>query len=139
MAYADYEYYISEYLLGKTPTVPETEFPYWEKQAEAEVNSLTFCRLKGMIVDEVKDCTCAIVELLYRAHSVSEQAFQAGGAGPLASYSNDGESGTYDLSQSVYTESGKRAEIKRLVYKYLGNTGLLYAGVSGCRRCHHES
>ncbi len=142
MAYADYNYYVSEYLLGKTPAVPETEYLYWEKQSRAEIDAYTFCRLNGtktVISTQVKDCTCAIAELLYRAHSVSEQAFQAGGAGPLVSYSNDGESGTYDLSQSIYTEDGKRAEIKRLVYKYLGNTGLLYAGVSGCRRYHHES
>lgn len=141
MAYADYEYYVSGYLLGRSPAVPEAEYLYWEKQARGEIDLYTFDRLKGagaVISEQVKDCTCSIAELLYRAHSVSEQAFQAGGAGLLVSYSNDGESGTYDLSQSVYTEDGKKAEIRRLVYKYLGNTGLLYAGISGCRGGCHE-
>lgn len=132
MAYADYAYYVSEYLAGREPPVPNTDFPYWEKQARREIDAWTFGRLQknpALITDDVKDCTCAIAELLYKADSVMEQARADGAAGILASYSNDGESGTYDLKESVYTESGKKSEIRRLIYRYLGNTGLLYAGV----------
>ena len=49
--------------------------------------------------------------------------------GPLASYGNDGETGTYDLSRSVYTEEGKRKKIREIIEKHLGNTGLMYLGV----------
>lgn len=135
MTYADYEYYLDSYLLGKAPAVPDEVFLYWEKQARAEVDVRTFGRLRAdprLVSDEVKDCVCAVAELLYKADCIAEQARQEGAAGPLASYSNDGESGTYDLSGSVYTESGKRAEIRRLLYRYLGNTGLLFAGVRRC-------
>lgn len=139
MAYADYDYYETGYLLGKAPAVPDTVFLFWEKQARIFVDAYTFGRLKdnsGLVTDEVRDCVCAIAELLYKADSVSEQALQAGGAGPLSSYSNDGESGTFDLSQSMYTESGKKTAVQNLVYQYLGDTGLLYAGLSrpGCCR-----
>lgn len=135
MVYADYEYYLDGYLLGKAPAVPDGVFLYWEKQARAEVDARTFGRLRadpGLVSDDVKDCVCAVAELLYKADSIAEQARQEGAAGPLASYSNDGESGTYDLKESVYTESGKKTEIRRLIYRYLANTGLLYAGVRRC-------
>ena len=43
--YADYEYYISEYLLGRSPAVPESEFLFWEKQARTEIDRFTFGRV----------------------------------------------------------------------------------------------
>ena len=130
--YVDYEYYTSGYLLGKKPTVPEGEFCFWEKQARGVIDMHTFGRLTSdpsLVSDKVKDCACAIAELFYRANSVSEQALSEGAPGPLASYSNDGESGSFDLRESIYTESGKKAEARRLVYQYLGNSGLLYSGL----------
>lgn len=130
--YADCRYYEEEYLMGASPAVPEKDFRFWEKQARREIDARTFNRIRtneGLITEDVKDCTCAIAELLYKANSLSEQALQDGAAGPLSSYSNDGESGSFDLSQSIYTESGKKAEISRLIHQYLGNTGLLYAGI----------
>ena len=130
--YADHDYYISEYLMGKKPAVPEEEFAFFEKQARKVIDVHTFGRMTanpGLICEEVKDCTCAITELLYKADSVSDQAFNNGAPGPLVSYSNDGESGSFDLKESIYTESGKNAKAKQLIYQYLGNTGLLYAGV----------
>lgn len=130
--YADYDYYTEKYLLGKSPAIPAGDFLFWEKQAREEIDRHTFGRLiadPGLISEKVKDCSCALAELLYRANSVAQQALNEGAAGPLASYSNDGESGTFDLKESIYTESGKRAEAKRLIYKYLGNTGLLYSGL----------
>lgn len=130
--YADYSDYEREYLLGRSPAIPDEVFPYWEKQARSEVDRYTFDRLNGhpeLVSDKVKDCTCELAELLYQADSTAQQALQQGGAGPLASYSNDGESGTFDLSQSNYTESGKQAKIREIIHRHLGNTGLLYAGV----------
>ena len=132
MAYADYTYYISQYLLGKEPPVPASEFDFWEKQARRELDAYTCDRLianPGLITEKVKDCTCAVAELLYKANNLSEKNLEEGAAGPLASYSNDGESGSFNLQESIYTESGKKKEIRRLVYLYLGNTGLLYSGI----------
>ena len=128
--YADYGYYTDGYLLGCSPAVPEAVFPYWEKQAERVLNQYTFSRLVsnfGLITDEVKDCTCELAELLYQADKSAQQAAEQGGV--LQSYSNDGESGTFDLSQSTFTEEGKQKKIREIIYRYLGNTGLLYSGV----------
>lgn len=130
--YADYNYYTSGYLLGRNPVVLEEAFPYWEKQAAREIDKYTYGRLLAhpeLVSDDVKDCACELAELLYQADSVSQQALQQGGAGPLVSYSNDGESGTFDLSQSSFTEEGKAKKVKEIIYKHLTSTGLLYAGV----------
>lgn len=128
--YASYNYYESGYLLGRDPKLSEDDFPLWEKQAERVLNQYTFSRLAsnfGLITDEVKDCTCELAELLYQADKSAQQAAEQGGI--LQSYSNDGESGTFDLSQSTFTEEGKAKKTREIIYRYLGNTGLLYTGV----------
>lgn len=67
--YADYEFYTSEYLLGKAPTVPEESFPYWEREARMQIDSYTFGRIGSLpeSPEEVKLCTCAVAEVLYQA------------------------------------------------------------------------
>lgn len=130
MRYASYDYYTSRYLMDLEPSIPEDDFLRWEKQAECVIDQYTFNRLKtdsGLINSKVKDCTCELAELLYKADNVAQQAAEQGGF--LESYSNDGESGSFDLSQSTYTEEGKAKKTKEIIYRYLGNTGLLYAGV----------
>lgn len=132
--YTDHEYYTGGYLLGREPTIPGEMFLFWEKQAGKEIDKHTFGRLRGhpeLVTDDVKDCACELAELLYQADTVSQQALQQGGAGLLSSYSNDGESGTFDLSQSAYTEEGGARKTREIIYKHLACTGLLYAGVNG--------
>ncbi|CDB76579.1 uncharacterized protein BN552_01432 [Blautia sp. CAG:237] len=128
--YVNYGYYESKYLLGREPTVPEDDFMFWEKQTERVLNQYTFGRLTAdteLLTDEVKDCACELAELLYQADRSAQQAAVQGGV--LQSYSNDGESGTFDLSQSTFTEEGKAKKISEIIHRYLGNTGLLYRGV----------
>lgn len=128
--YVSYSYYVSEYLMGQKPKIPEDDFCFWEKQAERVLNQYTFSRLVsdfGLITDDVKDCTCELLELLYQANKSTQQAAEQGGV--LQSYSNDGESGTFDLSQSIFTEEGKARKTKEIIHRYLGDTGLLYQGV----------
>lgn len=134
MVYADYSYYTSEYLLNRQPSVPGEDYLFWEREARRQIDAATFDRIHqiSIIPDSVKECTCAITEFLYKAHTLSESNLSNGIAGPLVSWNNDGNSGSIDASQSIYTESGKKAEIRRLIYLYLGNTGLLYAGVDYC-------
>lgn len=129
--YADFSDY-EKYSEKKEPLIPGDSWTNWERQAEGEIDKRTMGRLKtnpALVTEAVKNCTCELAELLYQANEFSEQARQQGGAGPLTSYSNDGESGTFDLSQSVYTEDGKAGKIKEIIYRYLAFTGLLYAGV----------
>lgn len=128
--YASYGYYKTTYLMGRKPKIQEEDFQFWEKQAERVLNQYTFSRLTsdfGLITDDVKDCTCELLELLYQADKSTQQAAEQGGV--LQSYSNDGESGTFDLSQSIFTEEGKARKTKEIIHRYLGDTGLLYQGV----------
>lgn len=133
-AYVNYDYYKSEYLLGVSPVVPEEKFDYWEKQAAKEIDQFTYGRIKAnsdLICDEVKECTCAIAELLYKADTLTESVLKEGMTGVITSYNNDGQSASFDVSQSIYTETGKKKEIRRIIQQNLGNTGLLYRGVKG--------
>lgn len=128
--YADYEYYI-EQLCGKEPSVPEETWGYWERMARLEIDAATHGRSARLttLPDNLKECVCAVAEVLYRT-DVQSQSFQEQGlAGPLQSWANDGQSGTVALGESIYTESGKNKEIGRLLRLYLAGTGLLYAGV----------
>lgn len=131
MAYADYGYYVGSYLLGREPAVPEDEFPFWEKQARTEIDLQTFNRLKGAeeVPEEAKDCVCALAELLYKADRLDSENLAEGVAGALTSYSNDGQSGSFDVSQSVYTVDGRKKETERIIRKYLLGTGLMFKGV----------
>ena len=79
--------------------------------------------------EEVKLCTCAVAEVLYKADKAKTEQQESGLAGPLASWSNDGQSGTVDLSNSTLTETGKMKEVRRLIAQYLCNTGLMYRGL----------
>ena len=119
--YADYEFYTSGYLLGKSPVVPEESFLYWEREARAQIDLYTFGR--------VKLCTCAVAEVLYQADKAKVEQQESGLAGPLASWSNDGQSGTVDLSNSALTETGKMKEVRRLIVQHLSSTGLIYRGL----------
>lgn len=108
MLYVDYEYYVSGYLLGRSPAVPEDSFAYFEKQAERILNQHTFSRLVAdckLITDDVRDCTCELAELLYQADQVAQQSVEQGGV--LQSYSNDGESGL-STCLSPFTRSPER-------------------------------
>ena len=129
--YVDYEFYTSEYLLGKTPVVPEESFLYWEREARAQVDLYTIgiVKTKAEAPEEVKLCTCAVAEVLYQADKAKAEQQESGLAGPLSSWSNDGQSGTVDLSNSTLTETGKMKEVRRLIAQYLCNTGLMYRGL----------
>lgn len=128
--YVNYGYYESKYLCDREPVVPEDDFCFWEKQAARVVDQYTFGRLasnSGLVTGDVKECICELTELLYQADKIVQQAAEQGGM--LQSYSNDGESGTFDLSQSTFTEDGKTKKIREIIHRYLGNTNLLYRGV----------
>ena len=113
MQYVTYSYYELRYLLGKDPIVPEEEFMYWEKQTRTEIDKYTFDRIavdSSLITDRIRDCCCELVELLYQSNQMQQQSIAHGDIGPLVTFNNDGQSGTYDLSKSclLYTSPSPR-------------------------------
>jgi hypothetical protein len=123
---------------GSTAVMTDTQFPFYEKKAETELARLTFDQLKSVVIvgtvatividdvtytlvlDDIKFCLCEIAEFLYQV----EQA-QASG---LTSFSNDGQSGSYDASR--FSASGKQKQLRMIAKTYLAGTVLLKAGVS---------
>lgn len=132
MIYADFDYYANDYLCGRDPVIPDESYLFWEKAARHEVDALTYNKIPKLseIPEAVKECICAVAELLYRSEKLTAGSLEQGFAGAMVSYSNDGQSGSYDVSGSAYTESGRKAEVRRLCRQYLIGTGLLYAGVT---------
>jgi hypothetical protein len=132
MIYADFDYYVDDYLQGRDPVIPDEEYLFWEKAARHEVDALTYNKIQRLteIPEAVKECICAVAELLYRSEKLTASNLDQGFAGAMVSYSNDGQSGSFDVSGSAYTEEGRKAEVKRLCRQYLIGTGLLYAGVT---------
>lgn len=131
--YADYEYYTGIYLAGRDPTIKnEKDFVFFERSAENEINNHTFGRIlkrPDLITDDVQNCVCAVTEFLFKCNTLDDDSFQNGG-GQLVSYSNDGDSGSYDLSQSDFVSGqARQKKISSLVSFYLSGTGLLYRGV----------
>ena len=132
MAYADYSYYENTYRAGMNPVITDEDvFAFWEKKACREVDLVTFNRIQALeeIPEVVMDCVCELAELLYQADKLDNQGLSEGVAGPLTSYSNDGQSGSYDVSQSLYTADGRKKEVNRIIRSYLLHTGLMYKGV----------
>lgn len=124
MAYVDYTYYTTEYLQGMTALIPSTDFGYYELQARTYIKDVTLNKSDdNSTLTEVKNCTCAIAEALFKqAKSKSE----SGNDGNLASEKVGEYSVSYKSKSVVMAEN--EAEKKDIVRRYLGITGLLYRG-----------
>lgn len=120
--YADEKYYNEEYLAGKESVIPAGSFVYYSRRASHQINRYTYGRLiAGWDVTEaVKQCCCELAEYM---HSCDQQKEQMAGR---VSYSNDGQSGTFDTVS--YTEQEKNKKIRSIIRDYLADTGLLFQG-----------
>lgn len=122
--YADYEFYVTSYLLGRNPAIPEKGADYWFMLASEKIREQTFDRLDNVeeIPEKAKMCCCEAAEKLY-----SFEAAKEGNGMILQSYGNDGETGTYksdDMSERAVKKS-----VCGIIRKWLGSSGLLYCGV----------
>ena len=131
--YADYQYYTNDYLLGRDPAISsENDFKFFERSAEKEINNRTYGRIVSdplLLTEDVKNCVCAVAEFLYKCSDLDDKNYQNGG-GRLVSYSNDGDSGSYDTSRSDYADGqSRKKKVSSIVSFYLSGTGLLYRGV----------
>lgn len=129
MAYADYAFYITKYLHKPSGAIAEAEFDFFASTASAKLDYMTAGRITAELAEkeEVKTCCCAIAEVLCRQHSATDNA----SAAPVASWSNDGESGSYDMAHSAATDEVVDRKVSQLIRTYLWRFGLLYRG------CYH--
>lgn len=123
-SYADIEFYKDSYLLGRTPKIPDAEFPYWAMLASGEIRQRTFGRVDALedIPEEIRMCCCEVAEKLYLMESAKGENGMV-----LQSFSNDGESGTFKTDDM--SEAGIRRGVSRCIRRWLIHTGLMYCGV----------
>lgn len=93
--------------------VPENEFAFYREKAEKLIETLTFGRSEYSEQEELAWAETELIQFLY----------ENGGGRRVVSESNDGYSVTYADGTD---ELGAARSILR---QWLGNTGLLYAGV----------
>lgn len=125
-AYADYNYYTSDYLAGKSPAVAQTDFPFYARQASATINQYTHGNIDvNNIPEEVRLCCCELVEAM-NAADASEASQKVG----ISSESVQGWSQSYESSEA--RETAFKSSQRECIYKWLGDTGLLYSGVRVC-------
>ena len=119
-SYADEAYYNDVYLAGRAPVI-DTAFEYYMRQATLEIQRRIGRNDPARHEEKIKLCCCEVAESIYRY----EKNTASGAA--LVSYSNDGQSGTYDMSR--YTTEGHGQEVGAIIRRWLGTTGLLYRRV----------
>ncbi|MBQ8552313.1 MAG: hypothetical protein IJ428_05830 [Clostridia bacterium] len=124
-AWADYSYYLENYLMGKSPTVASEDFPFYAARATASVKHYTFDNIidGANVPDEAKRAVCAVAEVL----SGFDKALS--GIGVTSEKTGD-LSVTY--ASGSERERELNAAIRRIVYMYLASGGYLYSGVMSC-------
>lgn len=118
----DATFYNSTYktVMGAVTLPTDLVNKYLYKASQA-VKRYTFSNINTSlpIADQVQMCVCEVAEELYITDKAKNE--RAG----LKSYSNDGESGTFD-DETTQESSDRRTS--KIIYDHLADTGLLYAG-----------
>ena len=124
-------YYQASYRAGTTPLISDSEFAFYERPAEREVDRHTGGQISAAVLldpayeasDTIKDCICEVAEYLCKR----DQAYRADQGGVITSYSNDGQSASFD--NSGLTDTAAPAKIRSIIKSYLSGTDLLNRGV----------
>ncbi|MGL6202059.1 MAG: hypothetical protein ACRC3H_24335 [Lachnospiraceae bacterium] len=127
--YADYNFYVNDYLCSREAKIQEKPFEYWSKMASMWIDEYTFGSLHTAtkLPDLVGLCCCEVAEKLYEFEKAK------GDNGLIVkSYGNDGE--TASFATSGMTEGTLSGTIKGIVRRWLANTGYLYCGGGGCAK-----
>ncbi len=122
MAYADYSFYQSNYLSGKTAVIDSTVFSFFERKAENYIRQHTFNRISDSTVDSVKMCCCELTELYFN----EDKELQA-----LSSGIKSEKVGEYSVSydDKIAVTNSYNQKKYACINEWLSNIGLLYCGV----------
>lgn len=118
MLYADNAYYVN---VWAGELIPAPAFVRYSQKATNIINAYTCGNIPAdCVTDEVKRCCCELAELIYNnTKLLSDRAVSSEKVGDL--------SVTYESTDTVYVRQSK--DIKKIIYEWLSNTGLLYRGV----------
>lgn len=118
--YADYAFY-TESFLGKS--IPAEEFGHYALLATQYINSVTFDRIVGEPIEEVKMVCCAVAEDYFSAGQSSAKSASGIASEKVGSYSVSYATPTKETAQVAEKQLYNAAKL------WLGNTGLMYRGV----------
>lgn len=122
MIYADEGFYFEQYLLGRKPVIT-AGFSFYARQASQMIDQYTFGRLKDMeeVPESVQMCCCELAEAQYHTE---QQKQDSGGK-------TSEKIGSYSVTFAGAQEAANAAvsEQRKIIRKWLGNTGLCYQGV----------
>lgn len=123
ITYADEKFYATVFRGGMVPPVSGPEFDFYARLATKEIRARTFGNIREEEIPyEVQMCCCELAEYM------AENAQKKDDNGRiLQSYSNDGDSGTYQAED--LSSGAQEKEIKKIVRSWLLDTGLMYCGV----------
>lgn len=122
--YADSDFYEKSFLCGKKAVI-DTAFDYYARISTQKIKQYTFDNIDDEnIPDIVKMCCCDIAEQIYKAEKSAEQR------GAKSSESVKGWSVSYESREQ--SETALNNTIRKTVRMWLGDTGLMYAGVRKC-------
>lgn len=120
-AWADYPYYISDYLAGREPTVSEADFASYAVSATAIVRQWTGGNITDdTIPDEARHAVCELCETL-AAHDAERLA-----SGGITSEKTGDLSVTYEGNAA--RRQNMRAAAEEIIRKWLTPGGYLYMG-----------
>lgn len=122
MAYADLNFYESEYLCGREAVIATASFDFYAKQATQEIKKFAGWNIdEANIPEAVKLCCCELAEMIFNAEK--QQTQSAGKTSETV--------GSWSVSyeEQTATLQSCKDKTKEIVFKWLTGTGLLYAGV----------
>lgn len=121
--YADISFYTNKYRKNVDGRIADSDFPYYALKATKEIRARTFGNIDecAMIPEEVQMCCCEVAEKLHDLDRAKDENGMV-----LQSYSNDGDSGTFQASDM--TSEGVSRAIDRIVRSWLLDTGLMFCG-----------
>lgn len=115
-AFADVDFYTTQYLKGREPSIPLSEFDAWALSASMEINRNTIGRAESLVTEyeEIRHATCELAEIMFINNMQLDPNNRQ-----IRSKSVDGFSTVYaDIALSV---SDYNAKILRVQSQWLGN------------------
>ena len=119
--YADYSFYVTEYLKGREAAVQGADFDYFAADASQLIRTYIGTDIEVDVPECVKMCCCELAEMLFKNEQLS-----ANSEG-LSSESIQGWSRSYESSEARQSLMDSRT--LNVIYKWLSGTGLLYRGI----------
>ncbi len=116
--YAEYGYYLNDYLRGRETDMSGSDFDFYAVKASKVIERYTFNRIEN-VTDAVKNCCCELVELMRVESTDTEHHGKT-----------SEKVGDYSVSYTSATEkrTEREAEYRHILHIWLADTDLMYRG-----------